>query len=318
MWRNRLNNAVTGRYYYLKDHLGSIRMTVDGTGTVVGYDDYYPYGMTMPGRSQVPSVADNRYKFTGKELDAETNLFYFGKRDYDGWRGGWDEVDPMFEKYPGTSPYAYVLNNPLGNIDPNGAYSYEIDGMPVDNEMAHSLQEEYEADLYNEEGSHGENVKGKSEKNKVGNGENKKTNEKGPIFFLGFGSSAAGTSFGANTNWGLVINLRNGEAEFVGSVGMSMGWGKSIGLEGSFMYTSINGFNGDNKNDGVSNPVELAFSLKNFGFGMYIDPQSFMPTGLALSVGPGYGGFINFTNQTVHSNPFNVLELNFDYSRWRR
>ena len=40
-------DEVSGRYYYLKDHLGSIRMTVDGTGTVVGYDDYYPYGLTM-------------------------------------------------------------------------------------------------------------------------------------------------------------------------------------------------------------------------------------------------------------------------------
>ncbi len=51
------------RYYYLKDHLGSIRMTVDANGNVVGYDDYYPYGEVMTGRSLTPSGEDARYKF---------------------------------------------------------------------------------------------------------------------------------------------------------------------------------------------------------------------------------------------------------------
>jgi hypothetical protein len=38
--------------YYLTDHLGSIRTTIDGTtGAVLGYDDYYPFGLAMPGRS---------------------------------------------------------------------------------------------------------------------------------------------------------------------------------------------------------------------------------------------------------------------------
>ena len=99
------NDAVSGRCHYLKDHLGSVRMTVDGTGTVVGYDDYYPYGMTMPGRSQVPSLADARFKFTGKERDAEENLDYFGARNYDSWRGQWAQVDPLTEKYPSLSPF---------------------------------------------------------------------------------------------------------------------------------------------------------------------------------------------------------------------
>jgi hypothetical protein len=38
--------------YYLTDHLGSIRTTIDGTtGAVLGYDDYYPFGLAMPGHS---------------------------------------------------------------------------------------------------------------------------------------------------------------------------------------------------------------------------------------------------------------------------
>jgi hypothetical protein len=43
-------------------------MMVDASGNVQSYNDYYPYGMTMPGRSGVYG-ADTRYRFTGKERD---------------------------------------------------------------------------------------------------------------------------------------------------------------------------------------------------------------------------------------------------------
>jgi RHS repeat-associated protein len=94
-------------FYYLKDHLGSMKMILNSSGGVDSYNDYYPYGMQMPGRNSVSS-ADARYKFTSKELDAETNDYYFGKRYYDGWKGQWDQVDPLLDKYPGWSPYNYV------------------------------------------------------------------------------------------------------------------------------------------------------------------------------------------------------------------
>ena len=113
-------NESPTRFYYLKDHLGSIRMTVDGSGNVVGYDDYYPYGMTMTGRSLVPPNSDSRYKFTGKERDVSTGLDYFGARYYDSWRGQWGQVDPMEDKYAGWSPYNYVLENPIRLVDSTG------------------------------------------------------------------------------------------------------------------------------------------------------------------------------------------------------
>ncbi len=124
------NGSVSGRYYYLKDHLGSIRMTVDVNGNPVGWDDYYPYGMQMTGRSYTSS-ADQRYKFTGKERDASTGLDYFGKRYYDSWKGGWDQVDPMQDKYPGWSSYNYVTDNPERNVDPDGndlSDFYDLEG----------------------------------------------------------------------------------------------------------------------------------------------------------------------------------------------
>jgi len=112
------------RAYYLKDHLGSIKMTVSDIGSVIGYDDYYPFGMIMPGRSSNSGNGAGRYKFTGKERDAETAYDYFGARYYDSWIGRWLAVDPLAEKYPGWSPYNYCANNPIIIIDNDGREIY--------------------------------------------------------------------------------------------------------------------------------------------------------------------------------------------------
>ncbi len=109
-------------YYYLKDHLGSIRMTINKNGKVVSYNDYYPYGSIMPMRSMNMAMADERYKFNGKEQDAETGYDYFGARYYDALRGQWTSADVFKEKYPRLSPYCYSGNNPINSIDPNGKY----------------------------------------------------------------------------------------------------------------------------------------------------------------------------------------------------
>ena len=58
--------------------------------------------------------------FNAKELDEETGLYCFGARYQDPRTSVWLSVDPLFEKYPGISPYAYCLNNPLKYTDPTG------------------------------------------------------------------------------------------------------------------------------------------------------------------------------------------------------
>ncbi len=60
--------------YYLKDHLGSVRATVDDIGEVVAYDDYGPWGMTLAGRSMNFGQAELPNKFTGKERDTDFGL----------------------------------------------------------------------------------------------------------------------------------------------------------------------------------------------------------------------------------------------------
>ena len=65
------------RFYYLKDHLGSIRVVVNETGEIVSSDDYYPFGMILNGRSTNTAYTNAKYKFTSKERDVETGYDYF-------------------------------------------------------------------------------------------------------------------------------------------------------------------------------------------------------------------------------------------------
>ena len=61
-----------------------------------------------------------RYTFSGKERDEETGYSYFGARYYNSSYSIWLSVDPMADKYPSLSPYAYCGNNPVKLVDPNG------------------------------------------------------------------------------------------------------------------------------------------------------------------------------------------------------
>ena len=59
--------------------------------------------------------------FNGKEKDWESGFHYYGARYY--WSEvltGWLSVDPMMDKYPSISPYAYCNWNPVLLVDPDG------------------------------------------------------------------------------------------------------------------------------------------------------------------------------------------------------
>ncbi|MBP5548499.1 MAG: RHS repeat-associated core domain-containing protein [Bacteroidales bacterium] len=59
--------------------------------------------------------------FTGKERDEETGYGYLGARYYDSDLSGlFLSIDPMSDKYPNISPYAYCAWNPVKLVDPNG------------------------------------------------------------------------------------------------------------------------------------------------------------------------------------------------------
>jgi len=107
--------------YHHSDHLGGANIDTDTSGDMLEYVDYYPYGAT---RSEVSSEGyENDYKFTGKEQDEDTGLYYYEARYYDADIGRFVSVDPWagdISDPQSLNKYSYVKNNPLKYVDPEG------------------------------------------------------------------------------------------------------------------------------------------------------------------------------------------------------
>ena len=82
--------------------------------------------MTISAHKTIPQnhIKHTRFTpspFTGKERDEETGYGYFGARYMDHeLMTMWLSVDPMADKYPNISPYAYCAWNPVKLVDPDG------------------------------------------------------------------------------------------------------------------------------------------------------------------------------------------------------
>ena len=115
----RCGNMDSAVYYYHSDHLGSASWITNASGSPVQHLQYMPYG--EPFVNERTSSYEERFTFTGKERDSETGYGYFGARYYDSdLMTGWLSVDPMADKYPNISPYAYCGWNPIRLVDPDG------------------------------------------------------------------------------------------------------------------------------------------------------------------------------------------------------
>ncbi len=106
-------------YFYHSDHLGSASWITDANGEAVQHLQYLPYG--EPYINQRTTGYNERFTFTGKERDEETGYGYFGARYMDHeLMTMWLSVDPLSDKYPSISPYAYCAWNPIKLVDPDG------------------------------------------------------------------------------------------------------------------------------------------------------------------------------------------------------
>jgi RHS repeat-associated protein len=83
--------------------------------------DYYAFGMQMPGRKLSGGY---RYGFNGKENDNEVkgegNSIDYGFRSYDPRLNRFLSVDPLTRKYPELTPYQFASNTPIQAIDLDG------------------------------------------------------------------------------------------------------------------------------------------------------------------------------------------------------
>ncbi|WP_255824442.1 RHS repeat-associated core domain-containing protein [Treponema putidum] len=133
------------RYYYHADHLQSAQFITNAKGEQYEHIEYTPYGElwieeTAPGIDKLP------FRFTGKELDEETGLYYYGARYLDPKYSRWLSGDPALNDYIPKAPiddeakkhnenlpglggvyntvnlhvYHYAGNNPIKYLDPDG------------------------------------------------------------------------------------------------------------------------------------------------------------------------------------------------------
>ncbi|WP_244870303.1 RHS repeat domain-containing protein [Treponema pedis] len=164
------------RYYYHSDHLGSAQFVTDWRGKQYEHIEYTPYGELWTYKSKTaklflttynnflakqpeglieetaPGIDKLPFRFTGKELDEETGLYYYGARYLDPKYSRWLSGDPALNDYIPKAPiddeakkhnenlpgmggvfnvvnlhvYHYAGNNPIKYIDPDG----REDGFP--------------------------------------------------------------------------------------------------------------------------------------------------------------------------------------------
>ena len=137
------------RYYYHSDHLGSAQFVTDWRGRQYEHIEYTPYGElwieeVAAGLDKLP------FRFTGKEMDEETGLYYYGARYLDPKYSRWLSGDPALGDYiPSAGAdsselagmggvyntvnlhlYHYAGNNPIKYIDPTGRDDlyYDVNG----------------------------------------------------------------------------------------------------------------------------------------------------------------------------------------------
>ena len=148
-----MDGASPEYLFFLRDHLGSVRVVARPDGKAVQVNHYYPYGMAFAGGRmsgnagahpveggvsvaggsleiggetggmELARPGDSQpYRFLGNELYTSNSLglYDFSARMYDPALGRFLSVDPMAEGYRHLSPYAYCAGNPVVYVDKDG------------------------------------------------------------------------------------------------------------------------------------------------------------------------------------------------------
>ena len=135
------------QYYYHPDHLGSAQLVTDFEGNEYQRIEYTPYGeLWVEKKSEKEEgLRYLPYKFTAKEQDEETGLYYYGARYLDAKYSRWMSADPAVGEYipqaggdnakipnggmynyTNLSLYHYSNNNPIKYTDPDGRVPFHF------------------------------------------------------------------------------------------------------------------------------------------------------------------------------------------------
>ena len=138
------------RYIY-SNHLQSASLELNDKANIISYEEYHPYGTTsyQAMNASIKATA-KRYRYTGKERDEESGLYYHGARYYIPWLARWLSPDPInnenynLDKGYGleknlerdfleltASSYEYAYDNPIMYNDPSGEQPPIKDRFPI-------------------------------------------------------------------------------------------------------------------------------------------------------------------------------------------
>jgi RHS repeat-associated protein len=114
----------SGTSYYLADRLSN-RMITDANGAFKGTQDHLPFGED----ANTGSGQSEKHRFTNYERDAESNTDYAMNRQYEMGNGRFAQPDPLGGSAAdpqSLNRYGYVVNDPVGSVDPLGLCAIAI------------------------------------------------------------------------------------------------------------------------------------------------------------------------------------------------
>jgi RHS repeat-associated protein len=101
--------------YYAQDGIGSITSLSSSTGTLSNTYTYDAFGNLTASTGSLT----NPFRYTGRDFDQETGLYYLRARYLDPAAGRFLSEDPI-SFGGGLNFYTYVDNSPIGDYDPTG------------------------------------------------------------------------------------------------------------------------------------------------------------------------------------------------------
>lgn len=102
-------------HYYSADGLGSVTSLTNGSGAGAASYTYDTFGNLAASSGSLV----NPFRYTAREWDAETGLYFYRARYYDPGTGRFLAED-LLRFSGGVNLYLYVRNSPTGLVDPSG------------------------------------------------------------------------------------------------------------------------------------------------------------------------------------------------------
>ncbi len=122
----------TATDYYEQDGVGSVTSLTASNGSVAQSYTYDSFGNTTNSSGSLT----NFFRYTAREFDTETGLYFYRARYYDPGAGRFLSEDPLRFRagivarsvLPSVDFYTFVMNDPVVQVDPTGLWQAEIGG----------------------------------------------------------------------------------------------------------------------------------------------------------------------------------------------